>query len=148
MWEKKEFFCTVGRNVNCYNTMENTMDFLKKLKTELPYDPAIRLWGIYSEKNIIQKDTRTPVFTDHSILKTAPLPLPGFPCGSAGKESACNVGDLDLIPGLGRSPGEGKGYPLQYSDLVNSMDRIVHGVATSQTQLNDFHFHFLLLLGL
>ena len=39
----------------------------------------------------------------------------GFPCGSAGKESACNVGDLGWIPGLGRSPGEGKGYPLQYS---------------------------------
>ena len=53
----------------------------------------------------------------------------GFPCGSAGKESACNVGDLGSIPGLGRSPGEGKGYPLQYSGLENSMDYIVHGVA-------------------
>ena len=46
----------------------------------------------------------------------------GSPCGSAGKESACNAGDLGLIPGLGRSPGEGKGYPLQYSGLENSMD--------------------------
>ena len=46
----------------------------------------------------------------------------GFPCGSAGKESACNVGDLGLFPGLGRSPGEGKGYTLQYSGLENSMD--------------------------
>ena len=46
----------------------------------------------------------------------------GFPCGSAGKESACNAGDPGLIPGLGRSPGEGKGYSLQYSDLENSMD--------------------------
>ena len=46
----------------------------------------------------------------------------GFPGGSAGKESACNAGDLGLIPGLGRSPGEGKGYPLQYSGLKNSMD--------------------------
>ena len=45
----------------------------------------------------------------------------GFLCGSAGKESACNVGDLGSIPGLGRSPGEGKGYPLQFSDLKNSM---------------------------
>ena len=88
------------------------------------------------------------MFIDHSVLKTAPLPLLGFPGGSAGKVSACNVGDLGLIPGLGRSPGEGKGYPLQYSDLENSMDHIVHGVAKSQTQLNDFHFHFLLLLGL
>ena len=46
----------------------------------------------------------------------------GFPGGLAGKESACNAGDLGLIPGLGRFPGEGKGYPLQYSDLETSMD--------------------------
>ena len=45
----------------------------------------------------------------------------GFPCGSAGKESACNAGDLDSIPGLERSPGEGSGYPLQYPGLENSM---------------------------
>ena len=56
----------------------------------------------------------------------------GFPGGSAGKESACNAGDLGLIPGLGRSLGEGKGYPLQYSGLENSMDYLVHGVAKSQ----------------
>ena len=55
----------------------------------------------------------------------------GFPCGSAGKQAACNVGDLASIPGLGRSPGEGKGYPLQYSGLENSTDSIVHGVAKS-----------------
>ena len=67
----------------------------------------------------------------------------GFPGGSAGKESACNVGDLGLIPGLGRFPGEGKDSPLQYSGLENSMDNTVHGVAKSQTQLNDFHFHLL-----
>ena len=65
----------------------------------------------------------------------------GFPCGSAGKESTCNVGDLGSISGLGRSPGEGKGYPLQYSGLENSMDCIVRGVAKSRTRLNDFHFH-------
>ena len=46
----------------------------------------------------------------------------GFPCGSAGKESTCNVGDLGLTPGLGKSPGEGNGYPLRYSGLENSMD--------------------------
>ena len=63
-----------------------------------------------------------------------------FPCGSAGKESACNTGDLGSIPGLGRSPGEGKGYPPQYSDLENSMDFIVHGVAKSWTRLSNFHF--------
>ena len=63
-----------------------------------------------------------------------------FPCGSAGQKSACNVGDLGSFPGLGRSPGEGKGYPLQYADLENSMDCIVHGVAKSWTRLGDFHF--------
>ena len=71
------------------------------------------------------------------------LPIPvflGFPCGSAGKESACNVGDLGLIPGLGRSPGEGKGYPLQYSALENFVDCIVDRAAESWTQLSDFHF--------
>ena len=66
--------------------------------------------------------------------------LKGFPVSSVGKESACNVGDLGLIPGLERSPGEGKGYPLQYSGLENSMDCVVHGVAKSQTQLSHFHF--------
>ena len=64
----------------------------------------------------------------------------GFPCGSAGKESDCNAGDLDLIPGLGRSPGEGKGYALQYFGLENSMDCIVHGVTKSRAWLSDFHF--------
>ena len=59
--------------------------------------------------------------------------------GSVGKEPACNVGDLCSVPGLGRSPGEGKGYPLQYSGLENSVDCIVHGVTKSQTQLSDFH---------
>ena len=57
----------------------------------------------------------------------------GFPGGSAGKESACNAGDLDLILGLRISSGEGKGCPLQYSGLENSMDCIVHGVTRSQT---------------
>ena len=52
----------------------------------------------------------------------------GFPDGSAGKESACNVGDLGSILGLGRSPGEGKGYPLQYSDVENSTDYTVIGL--------------------
>ena len=69
----------------------------------------------------------------------------GFPYGSAGQESACNAGDLGSIPGLGRSPGEGKGYPLQYSGLENSMNCIVLGVTKSRTRLSDFHvtsFHF------
>ena len=68
----------------------------------------------------------------------------GFPCGSAGKESICNAGDLGLIPGMGRAPGERKGYPLQYSGLENFMDspwvpkRVGHDWVTFT-----FHFHFL-----
>ena len=57
----------------------------------------------------------------------------GFPCGSAGKESICNAEDLGLIPGLGRSPGEGKGSLLQYSGLENFMDCMVHGFTKSWT---------------
>ena len=72
-----------------------------------------------------------------------PYPL-GFPSSSAGKESTCNAGDLGSIPGLGRSPGEGNGYPLQYPCLENPMDRgawqaTVCGVAKSRTRLSDFH---------
>ena len=70
------------------------------------------------------------------------LPTPvflSFPGGSDGKESACNTGDLGSIPGLGRSPGEGNSYPLQYSGLEKSMDCMAHGVAMSQTQQRDFH---------
>ena len=68
-------------------------------------------------------------------------PLLGFPGTSAGKESTCNAGDLGSIPGLGRSPGERNGYPLQYSGLENSMDYTVHGVAKSWTQLHNFRTH-------
>ena len=66
----------------------------------------------------------------------------GFPGGSAHKESSCNVGDLDSIPGLGRSPRGGNGYLLQYSGLENSMDCVVHWVTQSQTQLSDFDLNF------
>ena len=71
------------------------------------------------------------------------LPTPiflGLPGGSTSKESACNVGDLGSIPGLGRSLGEGICYPLQYSGLENSMDYTVHEVAKSWIQLSDFHY--------
>ena len=71
----------------------------------------------------------------------------GFPGGSEVKASACNAGDLGLIPGLGRSPGEGNGNPLQYSCLENPMDggawwATIHGVAKSRTRLTDFTFTF------
>ena len=71
------------------------------------------------------------------------VPKGGFPHSSVGKESACNEGDLSSIPGLGRSPGEEKGYPFQYSSLENFLDCIVHRVAKTWARLKDFHFtHF------
>ena len=77
--------------------------------------------------------------------------LQGLPGSSAGEESACNAGDPSSIPGLGRSPREGIGYPLQYSDLENSTDRgawwaTVHVIEKSRTQLSNFHFHFTYIL--
>ena len=74
------------------------------------------------------------------MIRQVPVYIKSSPGGSAGQKSACNAGDLGSIPGLGRSPGERKGYPLQYSGLENSMDCIVHGVTKSQTQLSEFHF--------
>ena len=65
-----------------------------------------------------------------------------FPGGSAGKESARNAGDLGSIPGLGRSPGEGKGYPLQYSGLENPADCLVQGVSESRNDRETLTFHF------
>jgi len=76
-------------------------------------------------KKKIRLQCRRPWFNPRNrpgiVWRRDRLPTPvflGFPCGLGGKESACNVGDLGSIPGLGRSPGEGKGYPLQYSALA------------------------------
>ena len=80
--------------------------------------------------------TQLPVhrsFKEHSSYLALSSWEESFPCGSAGKESGCNVGDLGSIPRLGRSPGEEKGYPLQYSGLENSTDCRVHGVAKNRT---------------
>ena len=65
----------------------------------------------------------------------------GFPASADGKESTCNAEDPHSILGLGRSTGEGIGYPLQHSGLENSVDCIVHAVTKSRTRLSDFHFH-------
>ena len=86
-------------------------------------------------KSQTQLSNRTTTTTKWNIL----LILLDFPCGLAGKESICNAGDLGLIPGLGRSPGERKGYPLLYSGLDHSVDCVVHGVAMSWTLLSIFH---------
>ena len=78
-------------------------------------------------------DTNIPAFAWHFkwFIYINSFIHGGFPGGSDSKESACNVGDVGLIPGLGRSSGEGNGYPVQYSCLENSMDCIVHGVTES-----------------
>ena len=86
--------------------------FLRKLKIELPYNPVIPFLGIYPDKTIIQKDIRL-VQTNCGASLVAQMV----------KASAYNAGDPGLIPGSGRSPGEGNGTPLQYSCLENSMDR-------------------------
>ena len=110
-----------------------------------------QFWGDSLSLQVILLPCRRPRF-DSWVGKIPwrrdSLPTPvflGFPCGSAGKESACNAGNLGLIPELGTSPGEGRGYPLQYSGLENSIDCVTQGVTKSQTQLSDFHFHFIWL---
>ena len=82
----------------------------------------------------------SPVVLSLLLLNDSHWPC-GLPLWLSCKESICNVGYLGSIPGLGRSIGEGKGYPLQYSGLENSMDCIVHGFAKSWTRLSNFHFH-------
>ena len=91
------------------------------------------------------QETRFNSWVGKICWRKGRLPTPvflGFPCGSAGEESAYNVGDLGFIPGLGRFSGERNSYPLQYSGMENSMDCIVHGVTKSWTQLSDFTFTF------
>ena len=71
------------------------------------------------------QETQVQLLGWEDLLRSDRLPTPvflSFPCGSSGKESSCNAGDLGSIRGLGRSPGEGKGYPFQYSGLENSMN--------------------------
>ena len=81
------------------------------------------------------------LFVDFLMMAILIIVFPwSFPCGSAGKESVCNAGDLGSIPGLGRSPEDRKGYSLQCSGLENPVDCIVHGVAENWTRLSDFHF--------
>ena len=79
-------------------------------------------------------EVRDGVFVSGGLNNGALASASVFPVGSAGKESVCNAGDLGSIPGLGRSPEEGKGYLFQYSGLENSMGCIVHGVTKSQTR--------------
>ena len=97
-------------------------------------------------KVIISRKQGNPIISIHTQFRS--LFVRGFPGGSLGKESDCNLGDLGSIPGLGRSPGEGNGYPFQYSCLENSMDRgawraTIHGVTKSWTPLSNEHFQLI-----
>ena len=105
---------------------ENLLDFLELRQVLSTYDGQFDSWvgKIHWRRDRLL----TPVFL-------------GFPCGSAGKESTCNVGNLGSIPGLGRSPGVGNGYPLQYSGLENSINCIVHGfIEWDMTERLSLHF--------
>ena len=108
-------------------------------------------------KNSLMTNKKYQLVKNPPIMQETPVWFPGqeepwrkdrlptplfleFPGASAGKESTCNAGGLGSVPGLGRSPGEGKGYPLQYSGPENSMDCILHGVVKSRTRHRDFQF--------
>ena len=102
------------------------------------------IWGIHRQEIPCHYHVQTRCETHLHKLPhlVQSLYIPGFPGGSEVKASACNAGDLGSIPGLGRSPGEGNGNPLQYSCLENPMDggawwATVHGVAKSRTQLSE-----------
>ena len=100
----------------------------------------LKIWVNFKTKSLFYKNNNGKGKLVYILLSC--LYLLGFPGSSEGKESACNVGDLDSIPGTGRSPGEGNGNPLQSSCPENPMDRgdwwaTVHGVAKRQTQLGD-----------
>ena len=113
--------------------------FLISLCGEFSSEAPEKLLCIFYFK-IMVKSQETHVINLHQV------PTLGFLCGSAGQESTCHAGELDSTPGLGRLPGEGKGCPLQYSGLENSMNCIDHGVAKGRTWLSAFHFHFKCLL--
>ena len=91
------------------------------------------LFKIYFLRSVTEQIRNTKTFWASQVLLVVKNP----------PANAGDVGDVGSIPGSGRSPGEEKGYPLQYSGLENSMDCIIHGVTKSQTQLNDFHLIFL-----
>ena len=105
------------------------------LEKEMATHPSVLAWRILGMGS-------HRVGHDWSDLAVAVVVAGDFLHSSAGEESACNAGDLGSIPRLGRSPGEGKGYPPQYSGLENSKDCMAHGVTNSQTRLSNLDFHF------
>ena len=115
-------------------TREGNVNPLQCTCLENPRDGGASWAAVYG---IAQSQTRLKRLSSSSSSSKA---LMDFFHSSVGKESCCNAGDLSSIPGLGRSPGEGNSYPLQYSGLENSLVCIAQGVAKSWTQLNEFHF--------
>ena len=139
-------------NVRCFLPSRNVQPLIRRDETFIWNIPFTQWWMSKRDSDKIGRSGLRSIFPDKettyfSLLYLLHIScivgkiigllhiLLGFPSGSAGKESACNAGELGSIP------EEGNGYPLQYSGLENSMDCIVHGVAKSQTRLNDFHFH-------
>ena len=123
--------------------MRNKLDeYVKCLEQDLEHDNPSILFSCYDDKHDLLSVVST-IYDD--LIQVIPRWSGGFPGGSEGKASAYSVGDPGLIPGLGRSPGEGNSNPLQDYCLENPMDReawqaTAHGVTKSRTRLNDFTF--------
>ena len=110
----------------------------------MPLYICVCVCGVCNKLNRLQYSIRIAFCTRGNQNICVTCVFVELPCGSDGKESACNAGDLGSIPGLGRSPGEENDYPLQHSGLENSMDRGAwwatgRGVTKSWTRLNSFH---------
>ena len=120
-----------------------TLSWTEVLKTLFPYKQVRDIQAVWPTRETIicQQDDHC-LYTQTVVLWIRVWLFESFPCGSSGKEFACSAGDLGSIPGLGRSPGGGKGYPLQYSGLENSRGCIVHVVAKSRTRVSNLQFHF------
>ena len=134
-WKWKSF----NKQISSWDTLElGTEDVWKEKLGFQEWEAVLNYFGIKS------KLFQWPPRPCH--IRPLPTFLRGFPSGSDGKESAFNVGDLSLIPELGRSPGEGNGYPLQYSCLENPLDKgawlaTAHRVIKSQTRLKQLSMH-------
>ena len=146
LWGKKTKHKKQKQYCNKFNIDFKNCPFFKNLKKtpQLPHWVIVRIKWVNKYKHLLSTGHRVVCLSDFicSFIFLAAVGLLHFPGGSDGEESACNAGDLGSIPGLGRSPGEGNGNPLQYSCLENSMNggtwrATVHGVTKSRTRLSD-----------